>query len=141
MSTFILPGDLDRVVIDCRQPFRVSDVCLACLHADGRLNLLTGAWESMLGFTQMELDGRALDSLLPGGPDALQRVLRRLLDPLSDDPVRVDVLTKSGAGRRLSVHRRFDPYEPSLYLACEPLDEARARMSLSSPSKSALSSA
>jgi PAS domain-containing protein len=116
MSSYLDLGDLSGIVISCPHPFRASDLCLACLHADGRLELLTGAWESILGYKRHELDGRALHTLLSRGSDAV----RRLLDPAEPDPVLIDVIASGGGVRSLEVHRRLDDYEPSLYLACEP---------------------
>lgn len=118
MSSYLDLGDLSGIVVSCPQPFRPSDVCLACLHADGRLELLTGAWESLLGYERRELDGRALHTLLSRGCDAV----RPLLDPDEPDPVLVDVIVSGGGARTLEVHRRLDDYEPSLYLACEPFE-------------------
>lgn len=126
MSSYLDLGDLDGIVISCPHPFRASDVCLACLHSDGRLELLTGAWERLLGYRQDELDGRPMHSLV-GERDA-----RRLLDPQQPDPVLIEVLAKGGIARMLSVHRQLDDYEPSLYLACEPFEGRGAEMSLAS---------
>ncbi len=131
-ASFLNLRDADDIVISCPQPFRASDVCLACLHADGRLALLTGAWESVLGYTHAELDGRNLYSLLAYGRDDARQVVRHLLDAQDPDPLRLDVIVKGGHTRTLGVHRRFDPYEPALYLACEPFDEKGAEISFAS---------
>lgn len=118
MSSYVNLADLNDIVVCCPNSFRASDVCLACLHADGRLELLTGAWESLLGYPRHELDGRALHTLLSSGSDTV----RRLLDPGEPDPVVIDVIASGGGVRSLEVHRRLDDYEPSLYLACEPFE-------------------
>jgi hypothetical protein len=140
VSTFLQLADLNEIVISCRVPFRSHEVCLACLHGDARLELLTGPWESLLGFKQAELDGRRLHSLLPGGRGAAEAAVQRLLDPLEPDPVVMEVRTKDGGVRHLGVYRRFDPYEPSLYFACEPF-ESSPPMSRTSSSVSFFSSA
>lgn len=120
------PG-LKDIVIECKHPFGASDVCLACLHADGRLELLSGAWDTLLGYRNPELDGLPLGSLLAES-DALQR----LLDAREPDPVPIPVTVKGGGVRTLGVYRRLDEYEPSLYLACEPFDGRRAVTSFAS---------
>ena len=139
MSTFLELADLNEIILSCRVPFRTHEVCLACLHRDGRLELLTGAWESLLGFRQAELDGRWLHSLLAGERGAARAALQRLLDPLASDPVVMEVRTKEGSVRGLRVYRHFDPYEPSLYFACEPFESGPA-MSRTSSSVSFFSS-
>jgi hypothetical protein len=122
VSTFLELADPNEIVISCRVPFRSHEVCLACLHGDGRLELLTGPWVSLLGFKQAELDGRWLHSLLPGGRGAAETAVQRLLDPLEPDPVVMEVRTKDGSVRGLRIYRHFDFYEPSLYFACEPFE-------------------
>jgi len=140
VSTFLELADLNDIVISCRLPFRTHEVCLACLHGDARLELLTGPWESVLGFDEAELDGRRLFSLLAGDRDAARRAVERLLDPLQSEPVLMDVRVKGGAVRTLQIYRRFDLYEPSLYFACEPFEDSPA-MSRTSSSVSFFSSA
>jgi hypothetical protein len=140
VSTFLELADLNGIVISCRLPFRTHEVCLACLHGDARLELLTGAWESVLGFEPAELEGRRLCGLLAGDRDAARAALRRLLDPLQPEPVLIDVRMKDGAVRSLCIYRHFDPYEPSLYFACEPFED-EPPMSRTSSSVSFLSSA
>lgn len=124
MSSYLDLGDLSGIVISCPQPFRPSDVYLACLHADGRLELLTGAWESLLGYKQPELDGLPVRTLIRESS-----MLRRLLDAREPDPVLIEVIAKGGGRRTLGVHRRLDGYEPSLYLACEPFEGPGADIS------------
>jgi len=141
VSTFLELADLNEIVISCRVPFRTREVCLACLHCDGRLELLTGAWESLLGFRQAELDGRSLYSLLAGERGAGRIAVQRLLDPLGPEPVLMDVRRKDGAVRGLRIYRHFDLYEPSLYFACEPFEDGGPPMSRTSSSASLLSSA
>jgi PAS domain-containing protein len=136
MSAFLDLAGLNHVVIDCRQPFRASDVCIACLHADGRLELLTGGWEALLGYPAEELNGLPVESVLEE-----RSMLDRLLDRAVPDPVFINVRLKSGARRTLGVHRRFDPYEPSLYLACEPFEDKGPPTSRASSAMSFLSSA
>lgn len=140
MSTFLELADLNDIVVRCRLPLRSDEVCLACLHADARLELLTGPWESVLGLKPAQLEGRRLCSLLAGDRDAARAALERLLDPLAPEPVMMDVRVEGGALRALHVYRHFDPYEPSLYFACEPLENSPP-MSRTSSSVSFFSSA
>ena len=50
MREFASAFALDEIVIECTRPWRESELCLACLHADGRLELLSGAWERVLDY-------------------------------------------------------------------------------------------
>ena len=133
--------DPRQIQVSCSGLLRPSEVCLACLHADARFELLTGAWEVLLGYSLAELSGRTLASLLAGGPAAAVDALRRLLDRSLPDPVRVEVRAKSGAVRKVLVYRRFEENAPSVYFACEPFEGASSSTSTSSFRSSALNAA
>jgi hypothetical protein len=122
-------------------PMRPSEVCLACLHADARFELLTGAWDALLGYPHGELEGCTLAQLLAGGPAGAAASLRRLLDRTLADPVRVDVRLRNGAVRPVLVYRRFEESAPSVYFACEPFEGAGPAISPSSFRSSALNTA
>jgi hypothetical protein len=122
------------IFIDCRRKLRGREVCLACLHAEGRLELLTGDWERLLGYQRSALHGLALGKLLAPAEVA------RLLDPKEREPVEIEARMKDGAPRRLRVYRRYEAHAPSaLYLACEPFAPPPDRVSRSSLSMSAFS--
>jgi hypothetical protein len=112
------------IVIDCRRKLRGREVCLACLHADGRLELVTGDWERLLGYPRSALHGLALIRLLSA------REVVRMLDPGEREPVEVEVRMKDGTLRSLRVYRRFEQHAPAaLYLACEPFSRGSGRAS------------
>ena len=134
MHTFPPIRDPRAIVIECRRKLRGREVCLACLHGDGRLELLTGDWERLLGYPRAALHGLPLARLLAPAEIA------RLLDPAEREPVEVEARMKDGTPRRLRVYRRFEANAPSaLYLACEPFSAGPDRVSRSSLSISALS--
>jgi PAS domain-containing protein len=114
----------DRVVLRCRLPYPQyvrSDVLLARLMRGGTLQLLSGAWESLLGFAHGSLDGRALLDLLPTAQRPLgEAALRRLLSPEQADPVAIELARRDGTMLRMHCHRRFDPYDATLFIAGEP---------------------
>jgi len=134
MREFASAFVLDEVVIECARPWRESELCLACLHADGRLELLSGAWERVLDYGQNELQGRSFYSLLDPDHARARSRLHVLLDRRRADPVRLDVLAKGGGKRTLQVYRLFDEYEPSLYLACDPFQAPEMSRIISSMS-------
>lgn len=111
--------DLDDIVVRCRHPYppyRRSGICLACLHLDGRFELLSDAWDRLLGFAPGELDGRSLYSLLPSGR-AGKRALRRLIDLREPEPLSLELRCKDTSAIALQLYRRFDPYDGSIFVA------------------------
>jgi hypothetical protein len=131
--------DPNAIVLVCAGRLRSSDVCLACLHADATFELLTGAWEQLLGYRRAELSGLRLAELLGANGAAAATSLQLLLDRRRVDPVLVQVRVKGGAVRSLNVYRRFEDQAPSVYFACEPFEEEKAPKSASSWPSSALS--
>jgi PAS domain-containing protein len=127
---------LDDITLDCRRPLRPFEIFLACLRANGTLELITGAWEGFLGYSRAELDGSSLYDLLAPEGDAARALVRALGDPRQPEPVLLEVRERAGAVKRLRVYRRFDEYEPSVYLACEPFVAPMSRASRSTPSLS-----
>jgi PAS domain-containing protein len=134
MREFASAFVLEEVIIECTRPWRESELCLACLHADGRLELLSGAWERVLDYGQDELQGRSFYGLLDPDDARARPRLHALLDRRRPDPVRLDLLRKGGGRRALQVYRLFDEYEPSLYLACDPLHTPEMSRIISSTS-------
>ena len=134
MREFAAAFALDEVVIECTRPWHESDLCLACLHADGRLELLSGPWERVLGYARSELHGRAFLGLLDPDAARARSRMHALFDRWRPDPLTLELLAKDGAKRALKVHRLFDEYEPSLYLACEPFQRPEMSRIISSTS-------
>lgn len=134
MHTFPPILDPEAITIDSRRKLRGKEVCLACLHVNGRLELVTGEWERLLGYPRSALHGMPLVRLLPAAD------VVRLLDPNEVEPIEIQVRMRDGTPRSLRVYRRFEARAPSaLYLACEPFSASPDRVSRSSLSISALS--
>jgi hypothetical protein len=131
--------DPDAIVLVCAARLRSSDVCLACLHADATFELLTGAWEQLLGYRRAEFSTLRLGDLLAADRAAAAASLQQLLDRRRADPVLVQVRVKGGGVRSLNVYRRFEDQAPSVYFACEPFEEEKAPKSVISWPSSALS--
>ena len=114
----------DRVVVRCSLPYPWyvrSDVFLARLTPVGALQLLSSAWESLLGYAQGELNGRRLLDTLPPTRRALgEAALRHLLSPQDADPVAIELARRDGTMLCMYCHRRFDPYDATLFIAGEP---------------------
>jgi hypothetical protein len=129
----------DAIVLVCAGRLRSSDVCLACLHANATFELLTGAWEQLLGYRRAELSALRLGDLLAADRAMAAASFQQLLDRERPDPVLVQVRVKGGAVRALNVYRRFEDQAPSVYFACEPFEEEKPPKSAMSWPSSALS--
>jgi hypothetical protein len=113
-------ADRDDVVVVCRKPFSAYaglEVLLARIHADGRFEVLSAAWERVLGFRCDELNGSSLFALLPFDEATARTLLRRITDPAQTEPVVFEVRCKGAAPIRMSWHRRFGPYAEAMYIA------------------------
>ncbi|OGA61705.1 MAG: hypothetical protein A3G81_07710 [Betaproteobacteria bacterium RIFCSPLOWO2_12_FULL_65_14] len=113
-------ADRDDVVIVCSKPFSVYaglDILLARIHADGRFEVLSAAWEEALGFRCEELDGSSLFALLPFDEASARALLRRIADPMEPEPLVFDVRCKGAAPLRIRWHRRFDQYADAVFIA------------------------
>lgn len=108
---------LECIVVRCAVPYPTYvryDVCLARLDALGRFLLFTEAWESLLGFRRADLDGRALLDLVCD-----RDALRRVLSPAEADPLLLEVRREDGGAQPMRWHRRFDPYDTTLFIVGE----------------------
>jgi PAS domain-containing protein len=113
-------ADRDDVTIVCNKPFPAYtglDVLLARIHADGRFELLSAAWEKALGFDCAELNGRSLFALLSIDEGSARALLRRVTDPAEPEPLVFDVRCKGGEILRMRWNRRFDQYADAVYVA------------------------
>jgi hypothetical protein len=120
MSRILTPPE--TVFIHPARQLRSGAVHLARLDAPAALRLLSGDWQALIGWTREDLEGRPLEEIVHGGAAACRALLGRLVDPRVCDPVAMTVRTKGGGTRELQVYRRFDDYDESVWLACEPLE-------------------
>ncbi len=120
MASLQTVADMEDVVVVCAKPFSAYaglDVLLARIHADGRFEVLSAAWEQALGYRCEELDGSSLFDLLPFDEASARALLRRITDPRESDPLVFDVRCKGAAPLRMRWHRRFDPYADAVFIA------------------------
>ncbi len=123
-------ADREDVVVVCRKPYPAYtglDVLLARVHADGRFELLSEAWEAILGFRGEELDGKSLFTLLPLDERSARALLRRITDPREPDPLVFEIVCKSAGPLRMHWHRRFDEYTDTVFIAGLRAVQAAAR--------------
>jgi PAS domain-containing protein len=87
------------------------------IDGDGWVRFLNVAWEDVLGCHARIAAEQPLRELIPLERAAADRLVNRLLDPTSPDPVEIDLKARSGARRRYLWHRRFDSQEQKMYIA------------------------
>ena len=112
------PSDFALVV--CVSPgdtYEWSNVLLARAGADGLFELLTAAWERMLGYGRREFSGKTLRQLMkPGEPaDAVAAIL----DHENMGPVDLTLRCRDGRPKHLRLHRRFDEYGHKMFIVAE----------------------
>lgn len=111
------PDDFQLAVLSAPgHTYEWSNVLLARAHFNGRLELLTAAWERLLGYGRQEFAGKTLCQLMePRKPAAVAAIL----DELNPGPVDLKLRCRDGQGKCLRLHRQFDPYERTVYILAE----------------------
>ena len=99
--------------------YELSSVLLATADFDGTLQLLTSGWERVLGYGREELERKTLADLLWPDRRGAARTVAAILDPLSADPVELQVRCRSGGGKSFTLHRRYDKQERMVYIVAE----------------------
>jgi hypothetical protein len=115
LALHVTPGDT----------YEWSQVLLARAKANGTLELLTAAWENLLGYGRQELAGKTLQHFMQPG-DATS-VVASILDRDDMAPVDVTLRCRNGHGKTLRLHRRFDAYEGHMFIVAEELDKPPGR--------------
>jgi PAS domain S-box-containing protein len=116
--------DLDNIVILCRKPYPAYerlDLLLACFGRTGRFEVLSAAWERVLGYGCAELDGRPLFELIHLPRRSARRLILMLLDESEPCPIAFSLSRKDGTQVPLQWYRRFDAYDARLFIAGDPL--------------------
>ena len=99
-----------------------SDVLLAKACSDGTLELLTAAWQRLLGYGHREFSGKTLRQIMePGKPVAA--VVAAIFDERNTAPVELKVRGNDGQCKCLKLHRRFDPYDRTVFIVAEETPE------------------
>jgi PAS domain-containing protein len=98
-----------------------SSVLLARAHSSGTLELLTSAWEKLLGYVGQELAGKKLSHFLrTNSPVA---TVAAILDEHTPDPLELTVSCRAGRMKNLRLYRRFDPQGDIVYIVAEEMPE------------------
>jgi hypothetical protein len=120
------PDDLQLcVLVSPGDTYEWSKVLLARAHFDGTLQLLTAAWGRLLGYGRQEFTGKTLHHLMQSGTPAA--LVSAILDHEHMEPVELTLRCRDGKPKRLRLHRRFDPYEQSMFIVAEETPEPAQR--------------
>jgi PAS domain S-box-containing protein len=103
-----------------------SQVLLARAKANGTLELLTAAWERVLGYGRQELAGKTLRHFLQQPAEATS-VVASILERGDMAPVEMTLQCRDGHPKTLRLHRRFDHYEGHMFIVAEELDRTPHR--------------
>jgi hypothetical protein len=124
-------GPLDfRLVLHDRLPdsYELSNVLLAKAGFDGTLQLLTSAWERLLGYGRREFNANTLVHLMWSNPRNAAAAARAILDPLDMGPIDLRVRCRSGSGKSLRLNRLYDSQERMMYIVAEEIAGEPARV-------------
>ena len=112
------PIDLRLVLHDhLSDSYEVSRVLLATAALDGTLQLLTSAWEEVLGYRREELKGKTLSEQLMGlKPRRAAAAVAAILDKLDMRPLDLRLRCRNGRAKGLTLHRLYDKLEQMMYI-------------------------
>ena len=106
--------------------YESSKVLLAKASFDGKLQLLTSAWERVLGYEREELKGKTLFQLMWSNQRSADAAVAAILDELDMGPVDLRVRCRNGQGKRFRLHRLYDRDEHMMYIVAEEIRAERA---------------
>jgi hypothetical protein len=114
------PIDLRLVLHDTLSDSHESSrVMLAKAGLDGTLQLLTSAWERVLGYAREEFKGKTLLDLMWSNPLSTAAAVAAILDAVNMSPVDLRLRCRSGVGKSLTLHRLYDKDEHTMYIVAE----------------------
>jgi hypothetical protein len=129
-----LVGDVKlSVVIHPQDGYEWSEILLAKANVDRTLELLTRAWERLLGYGRRELDGKALRELMAADREAdglIATAVTAIFDEHSTASVELALRCRSGARKRLRLHRRLDAADGTVYIVGEEVASSTSPPSL-----------
>ena len=111
LAVHVSPGDT----------YEWSKVMIARANAGGTLELLTAAWEKVLGYGRHEFEGKTLSQLMGSDRKVAANAVVAILDDRNTDPVDVTLRSRGGEAKRLRLHRRVDAYAHRVFIVAEEL--------------------
>ena len=124
------PTDLRLVVHDTMSDsYESSKVLLAKAGFDGTLQLLTSAWERVLGYGREEFKDKTLFHFMWSNPRSVAAAAAAIMDELNMGSIDLRLRCRDGRGKCLTLHRLYDKDEHMMYIVAEETpDGARLGM-------------
>jgi hypothetical protein len=113
------PDDLQVKILVMGHTYEWSNILLAKVRFSGTLELMTSAWERLLGYARHEFAGKTLRQLMGVEERIPIAAVAAILDEWNPLPVNLNVCCRSGEVKSLRLHRRFDPAERAVYILAE----------------------
>ena len=126
--SMVRPVDFRLVV--CVNPvdtYEWSRVLLARADFHGTLELLTLAWERVLGYGRREFMGKTLGQLMWSNREAAADVVAAILDERSIGPVDVTLRCRDDEAKRFRLHRRIDAHAHKVFIVGQEMVGRRSR--------------
>ena len=118
------PTDLRLVVHDTLPDgYESSKVLLAKAGFDGTLQLLTSAWEQVLGYGREELKDKSLFHFMWSNPRSTAAAAAAIMDEVNMGCVDLRLRCRDGRGKCLTLHRLYDKDEHMMYIVAEETPE------------------
>ena len=108
--------------------YESSNVLLAKAGEHGTLQLLTAAWERILGYGRGDLDGKALYHFMWFNARSAAAAVGAILDERDMRPVALRLRCRSGVGKSLTLHRLYDRQEAMMYILAEEKPDEKTEM-------------
>ena len=125
------PIDLRLIVHDTlSDSYESSSVLLAKAGFDGTLQLLTSAWERVLGYGREEFKDKTLFHFMWSNPRSTAAAAAAIMDELDMGSVDLRLRCRDGRGKGLTLHRLYDKDEHMIYIVAEetPAERLGARL-------------
>ena len=118
------PTDLRLVVHDTlSDSYESSKVLLAKAGFDGTLQLLTSAWERVLGYGREEFKDKTLFHFMWSNPRSAAAASAAIMDELNMGSIDLRLRCRDGRGKCLTLHRLYDKDEHMMYIVAEETPE------------------
>jgi hypothetical protein len=116
----MMPMDLKLAVhVSPGDTFECSRVLLARASFNGKFELLTAAWERVLGYGRDEFASKTLRELMRSGETAAAHLVAAILDQRCMEAVELTVHSRAGEAKFLRLHRRLDAYSNRMVILAE----------------------
>jgi PAS domain S-box-containing protein len=115
------------VLLNPEDSYEMSSILLARTACDGTLQLLSGAWEKLLGYGRRELQDKPLDKLMAAdreGDGLIAGTIAAIFDERSMASVELTLRCRSGERRRMRLHRRHHASARTIYIVGERIVDA-----------------